>query len=378
MEKEKAKKKIIRITTAAMSLDKLLNGQLRMLNDRYEVIGVASPGPEIDLVKKREEIRVIPLSMQRHISPIQDLKSLFELIRLIRREKPWMVHSITPKAGLLSMIAAMVCRVPVRVHTFTGLVWPSRHGIMRRILMFTDWITCVCATDIIPEGQGVRRDMMRGKITHKKLRVIGFGNVNGVDLNYFQPASDEKETCSPHRTFTFLYVGRIVGDKGINELVTAFCRIYEKQNNVRLLLVGSYEENLDPVSRTTQQTIEQHPAIECTGMQDDVRPYYAQSDVFVLPSYREGFPNVLLEAGAMSLPCIGTDINGSREIIINGLNGIIIPPHNGEALFQAMWHVLCHPEKVAQMKHVSRKLIATRFGRHYVWQKLLERYRSYE
>lgn len=369
------KKKIIRITTVGMSLDSLLKGQLNMLSEHYEVVGVCSPGPELKLVSEREGIRTIGVNMERHIALRQDLKSLRALIRLFRKEKPWMVHSITPKAGLLSMIAAKLCGVPVRIHTFTGLIWPTAEGMRRQLLMFTDKITCACATDIIPEGKGVRHDMMAAHITSKPLHVIGNGNVNGIDLTYFDPAKYPAHDAS---TFTFVFVGRLVADKGINELMEAFNWLHTEHKNVRLLLVGPYEQNLDPLNADTLEIIETNEGVTAVGEQKDVRPYYAQADALVFPSYREGFPNVVLEAGAMGLPCIVTDINGCNEIVFDGINGTIIQPRSEQELYEAMLSYVLHPDHVKVMARQARRLIAERFERSMVWRGLLKRYQDME
>lgn len=250
-----------------------------------------------------------------------------------------MVHSLTPKAGLLSMIAAYITRVPVRIHTFTGLVFPTATGIQQKILILTDRITCYCANYIIPEGEGVKKDLEKYHITHKPLHIIGNGNINGIDMAWYNCTEEicrkASQLRNPESTLTFCCVGRLVRDKGIIELVNAFSRLHKEYPTIFLFLVGTFEEE-DPLPRAIHNTIREHPAICFTGWQEDIRPYLAASDVFVFPSYREGFPNVVLQAGAMNLPSIVTDINGSNEIIIPGENGIIIPAKDEETLYQAM------------------------------------------
>ena len=322
------KKKIIRACTVSMSVG-FVKGMLPDLTNKYEVVLVSSPGPEMDEAREQYGVRTIEVPMERHISPVKDFLSLCRLIRVFLKEKPDMVHSMTPKAGLLCMTAAWLTRVPVRIHTFTGLVWPTSTGLKRRILMLTDAITCWCATHVIPEGEGVKADLMNNGITHKPLRILGYGNVRGIDMDKFSVLSVERSKecsvlsveCSGQnsklKTFTFLFVGRVVRDKGINELVEAFCRLNSEKPETRLVLVGFFEENLDPVRPETKKMIEENPNIIMAGERtgDDLVRSYAEADCFVFPSYREGFPNTVLEAGAMGLPCIVTDINGSREII---------------------------------------------------------------
>lgn len=373
--------KIIRSTTVAESLG-FCRGLLRELReeDGYEVVAVSSPDRRLDEVAEREGVRTVAVPMERHISPLKDLKSLINLVRAFRKERPTMVHSMTPKAGLLSMMAAWMTRVPVRVHTFTGLVFPTATGLTQKILILTDRITCACATHVIPEGEGVKNDLTNYRITKKPLRVLGHGNVRGIDLEHYNPElSEVKAEAAKLRkdgVFTFVFVGRLVGDKGINELVGAFERLHKEYPATRLLLVGPEESNLDPLKPETLAKIKENPSIEAVGSQPDVRPWFVAADVLVFPSYREGFPNVVIEAGAMGLPSIVTDINGSREIIIEGRNGTIIPARDEDALYQAMKQMVDNLDQLKSMASEARPLIASRYEQSYVRRCLKEYYKE--
>ena len=365
-------KKIIRAATIGMSLNIFCKGLLKELVDEgYEVVALSSPDEDLRELGEREGVRTIGVAMERHMSPLNDFISLVRLTRVFRREKPDMVHSMTPKAGLLCMIAAQWVGVPVRVHTFTGLVWPTATGLSRKILMMTDRITCACATHIVPEGDGVKQDL-QCCITKKPMKVLGYGNVRGVDLNYWKRNTEKDE----HQLLTFIFVGRIVRDKGVNEMVAAFVKLNQQFPNTRLLLVGPYEANLDPVLPETKQLIDTCESIEAVGGQKDVRPFYEQSDVLVFPSYREGFPNVVIEAGAMDLPSIVTDINGSREIIEKGMNGMIVPPRDDQALFEAMKWIAEHPNERKQMAANARLMVVSRYEQGYVRQCLKDYYKK--
>ena len=382
--------KLLRISTIPASLNVFCKGLLRELSQEgYEVVAVSSPGEALKEIAEREGVRTIEVLMERHISISKDIKSLWQMWRVMRREKPDMVHSMTPKAGLVSMIAAKMAGVPIRIHTFTGLVFPTSTGLKRRILMFTDWLTCACATHVIPEGEGVKADLLNNKITKKDIRVLGHGNVMGIDLEHFKPLSYTDSTKNTENinvsaqsaksvgaTFTFVFVGRLVGDKGINELVSAFSRLNNEHPATRLVLVGPEEAKLDPIKPETAAEIKSNPAIEAVGRQNDVRPFYSAADALVFPSYREGFPNVVIEAGAMGLPSIVTDINGSREIIIDGKNGIIVPPKDTEALYNAMKYLVENPDIVQQMSENARPLIASRYEQSYVRQCLKDFYKE--
>lgn len=371
--------KIIRTTTVPSSLVTLCKDMLRPLSEYYEVVALSSPGEELETVAKREGVRVIAVPMERHISFLKDIKSLLSLICVFRKEKPTMVHSMTPKAGMLCMLAAWLTRVPVRVHTFTGLVFPTSTGVKRKILMATDWITCACATHIIPEGEGVKFDLLNHGITKKSLKVLGYGNVKGVDMDYYSRRPEVMEIVSQKSLksdkFTFVFVGRIVKDKGINELCEAFDKL-SGISNVRLLLVGPYEDNLDPISEKSKDIIRKNPDIDSVGGKsgDELLAYYAVADCYVFPSYREGFPNTVLEAGAMGLPSIVTDINGSREIIVEGENGVIIPSHDANTLFEAMLNMIRDKKACDRMAGNARQMIALRFEQGYVRKCLYDFY----
>lgn len=374
------KKKIIRACTVPQSLG-FVKGMLPDLCKKYEVVLLSSPGEQMNEITKEYGIKGIAVPMERHISVKKDIISLWRLIKVFRKEKPTMVHSMTPKAGLLCMMAAWLTKVPVRVHTFTGLVWPTEKGLKRKILMATDWLTCACATHIIPEGEGVKNDLIAGKITKKPLKVLGYGNVMGVDMNRFSRRPEvmkivTQKALKSHDCFTFLTIGRIVRDKGINEMIAAFLRLQETNKNVRLILIGDYEDKLDPISEGTRKEIHDNTGIEAVGRKtdDELLAYYAAADCYVSASYREGFPNTVLEAGAMDLPCIVTDINGSREIIKDSVNGMIVEPQNEEALYRAMNIMLTSKIDRENMAGRARKMIADRFEQGFVRKCLYDFY----
>ena len=370
------KNKIIRSVTVPQSLDFCREVMIKMRAMGYDMVAVTSPGPELDELRDVDGFHCVAVPMERHISIVRDLKSLIKMIRVFRKEKPQVVHSMTPKAGMICMVAAWLTHVPVRIHTFTGLVWPTATGMKRKLLMMTDWLTCACATHVIPEGQGVLNDLKNGGITKKPMKVLGYGNVKGVDMERFSPARFVV-TKIPD-VFTFVFVGRIVSDKGINELVEAFVKLHDKYKNARLVLVGNYEHNLDPVSDKTRQLIDTNDGIEACGAKygDNLLQMYVDADCFVMPSYREGFPNTVLEAGAMGLPSIVTDINGSREIIENEKNGLIVPAKDADALYVAMERMLTDTAVRSSMKQNARQMIESRFEKNFVQSCQIEFYKE--
>lgn len=396
------KKKITRACTVPASIG-FVRGMIPDLVKKYDVTLLSSPGndwKEIDDVAHL--VKCEKIVMSRQINILGDLKSLFRLWKLFRREKPQMVHSITPKAGLLCMLASKIAGVPVRVHTFTGLVFPTSKGFKKKLLMATDRITCACATHIIPEGEGVKRDLLSNGITKKDIHVLGYGNCQGIDLDRFNPDNNYEidtslESNLPPKLFeveksedfsksqnirpvrkkdyvTFIAIGRLVGDKGINELVTAFKELNQEFPKTRLILLGHTESKSDPLKPETIEAIRNHLNIEAVGLQYDIRPWLSVSDCAVLASYREGFPNAVIEAGAMGLPQIVTDINGANEIIIDGKNGKIVPPRDTNALFNAMKGMISRPDWRKHLASNARNMIATRYDQNYVRKCLYDFY----
>ncbi len=376
------KTKLIRTSTVAISLNKLLKGQLKFLSKEFEVIGLSSSGTDLDEVKNRERVKTITVEMQRGMSPFKDIVSLVKLYLVFKKEKPQIVHSITPKAGLLCMLAAKFAGVPIRMHMFTGLLFPTMKGFSQKIFIKMDQLLCWAATNIYPEGNGVKQDLINYNITSKPLKVLANGNVNGIDLDFFSPkqiSEDQKyqlrnELNFDPQDFVFVFVGRLVGDKGINELVDAFKSF--DNSNVKLLLVGPLELKQDPIKEATIKEITNNKNIISVGSKSDVRPYLAISDVLVFPSYREGFPNVVLQAGAMELPCIVTNISGCNEIIEEGKNGIIIPPKNKLAIANAMNFVIDNKDKKEFFMKNARSMIESRYNQKLVWNAILKEYNS--
>ncbi len=369
--------KIVLATTVSQSV-LFYSEQIPYLSaEGYNIVCISSPGPELQAIMDKGA-RPVEVPMERGISLLKDFRSLWQMIAVFRREKPYMVHSMTPKAGLICMLAAKLTGVPVRVHTFTGLIWPTASGLKRLVVMLTDRLTCFCATYVIPEGTGVMNDL-RQHITSKPMRVLGYGHIRGVDLERFSRSPEVMAASERFRKagiFTFLFVGRIVKAKGISELVSAFLRVNSIFPGTRLLLAGPFESEIYPLDSALLAEIRSNPAIEGLGpiFGPALPALYSAADCFVLPSYREGVPTVVLEAGAMGLPCIVTDINGSREIIENGRNGIVIPSKDADALSNAMLRMLENPQEAAAMAQNARPMIASRYSQAFVRRCLFDFY----
>ena len=381
-------KKLIRITTVPLSLKVLLKGQLRfMASNGFDVKGVSSEGEELKEVRENEGIMMKVINMSRKITPFQDLKSLWEMWNFLRKERPQIVHTHTPKAGIIGMLAARLAGVPYRLHTVAGLPLMEATGIKRKILNFVEKLTYSSATRVYPNSKGLYDFILQNNFTQSnKLKIIANGSSNGIDTAFFSPDQvsetervtlREKLNIQPD-DFVFVFVGRIVSDKGINELIKAFSQLQTTENNeltgIKLLLVGGLESDLDPLNPETLAEINQNKDIISVGFQQDVRPFFAISDALAFPSYREGFPNVVMQAGAMGLPSIVSDINGCNEIIVEGENGLIIPPKNVEKLKEKMLTLAKDKNLYTKLKGNSRRMIENRYEQSVVWNALLEEY----
>lgn len=378
-------KKLIRVTTSDISLFLLLRGQLKFLNNYYEVVGLSSDTGLLHQVEKREGIRVIELAMRREISIMRDLLCLWHMYRIFKKEKPFIVHTNTPKGSLLSMMAALVAKVPHRIYTVTGLRYQGASGVGRFVLMSMERLTCLCANKVIPEGEGVKRTLIADSITRKPLKVIHNGNINGINTHYFSPEGRQAQREETRRRlgieadeFAFVFIGRIVKDKGMDELAEAMNRLLRMNKRCKLMLVGWFEREQGSITEEHENFFRNNDSVSYVGYKKDVRPYLAGADALVFPSYREGFPRVVLEAGAMGLPSIVTDINGCNEIIAEGENGVIIPPRDKNSLYEAMLHFIDNPDKTTAMAANARRMIQEKYEHQDVVEALLEMYNELE
>ena len=379
------KPKLIRITTVPISLEKLIEGQMSFMKNYFEVFAISSDIKNLEKVGKKERVAIQSINLTRKITPLKDLKAVIKLYNFLKKEKPHIVHSHTPKAGIVGMLASYFASVPYRLHTVAGLPLLEATGLKRKVLNAVEKITYNCATNVYPNSYGLKKIILDNRFVNKeKLKVIGNGSSNGIDTSYFDPklfSIKDKEVLKTNlriknTDFVFIFVGRIVSDKGINELVASFEKLSSKNKNVKLLLVGPFEEKLDPLKEKTTLIIKHNKQIISVGYQKDVRPYFAIANALTFPSYREGFPNVVMQAGAMELPSIVSDINGCNEIIENNLNGWIVPAKDTEVLFDAMQNCLINQQQVLEMAAQSREMITSRYEQQKVWYAILTEYQS--
>lgn len=270
-----------------------------------------------------------------------------------------------------------------RLHTVAGMPLTIATGVKRSVLNLMEKITYACATKVYPNSYGMKDIIQENKFAkEEKQKVIGNGSSNGIDTSEFDPASVNGDTSAFIRyelgigldDFVYLFVGRVVGDKGVNELVSAFDSIYKSHKVAHLIIVGKEESELDPLLADTTNIINNNPHIHAVGYRNNVKDYFAASDLLVFPSYREGFPNVVMQAAAMQLNCVVSDINGCNEIITQGENGWIVPAKDNEALQERMMWCIDNPEKSQAMGLKSRKLMIEKYERRFVQEELLKEY----
>ncbi len=379
-------KKLIRITTVPLALRYLLPGQMKFMHQNgFDVVMISADGEELNEVIQNEQCRHIIVPMTRKITPLQDAKCLIKLIKIFRKEKPDIVHTHTPKAGLLGMLAAKFCRVKIRIHTVAGLPLMVEKGFKLKLLTAIEKLTYKAATQVWPNSNSLLQIIKNKKLTvEKKLKVIGNGSTNGVDTGKFSRENlsetqlDEIRKSINYSTdnIYLLCIGRLVADKGIPELVDVFLSLQKQNPNLKLVLVGRYEKNLDPLPDETYHLITQHPAIIHINWSNHVEYYMATADYFVFPSHREGFPNVLLQAGAMQLPVICSRIEGNIDIIEHEKTGLIFESGNTDQMRQLIIYALSNSDRMTNMAQALGDIILKKFRKENMWQALFEEYKS--
>ncbi len=373
--------RLLRITTVSMSYRLLLKGQLQFMSRYFETHAASAPGWELDDLTTDENTEVHPVSMERKPAPLKDFSSLLKLRLLIKKLQPQIVHTHTPKAGLLGMLAAYVCKVPVRLHTVAGIPWMESAGAKRKLLAAMEKLTYRYATHVYSNSRALQEFILKNNLLPpQKISVIANGSSNGIDTKWYsrtaevmQQAQALKEEWGLTDEKVILFVGRLVKDKGIEELLEAYQNLKDTQK-LKLLLVGPFEEERDPLSDKATKLIEEDDNILTPGYVKDVRPYMALSYMLAFPSYREGFPNVPMQAGAMGLPSVVTDINGCNEIVNQEVNGLIITPKSASQLQEAMNRLLTDATLHDSLAANARPMIEQRYEQRLIWEALLREY----
>ena len=375
--------KLVRITTVPISLKKLLSGQLEFMSKFYDVTAISSVDKSLKEYYNKHGIRFVGVNMKRKPSPLYDIFSLIKLIYKLYKLKPHIIHTHTPKAGLLGMMASRFLGVKIRLHTVAGIPWIEKKGLIRFIYKTIESITYKSATHVYSNSFALQKFILNENLLDKnKISVIYNGSSNGINTDWFKitkQIEDNKNSIindfNLRNHKVIIFVGRLVKDKGIEELVTAFKELCEESFKIKLLLVGPFEHNLDPISNEILEIIKNHKNIICTDYIEDVRPYFLASDILTFPSYREGFPNVPLQAASMELPCIVSNINGCNEIIIDRYNGLVVEPRSYLSLKNAIKELILDQNLYNHLKSNCRKSILNKFDQTQFWHHLQYEYK---
>lgn len=369
-------KKIIIITTVPMSFATLIKGQARYLSKDFKVKLATSYSEQNEQIGSYEGVELKSINMTRQITPFKDLKALFEIYNYIKKENPDIVYTFTPKAGLLGMIAAFIAKVPVRIHNIVGMPLIEAVGKKKLLLKFIEKITYSFSTRLFCNSFGLKK-YINDNLTNKEIKVVAQGSINGVDIEFFKNTKTQKEQIEvrskydiEENDFVITFVGRIVKDKGINELVESFVSLNKKYKNIKLLLVGDYEEQLNPIKPESKEFIDSLDSIITVGFQNDIREFLSITDLFVLPSYREGLPNSLIEAGSFGIPLLATNINGCNEIIEENITGILVDKKNTKSLQDGIEKLIQDKKLYFTIKSKVRSRIVEKYEQFYFWKEL--------
>lgn len=382
MSSGEMRKKKFFISTTLPETFCFFQGQLKMLAEIYDVTVVTSPGKILVSEEEQKAFRVKRLKMERDISLVSDLISLWNWIWLLIYERPYVVHANTPKASLLAMIAAWITCRPVRIYMCHGLRYQGCSGLKRKLLINMERISCFCANRVICVSQGIRDQFAEDKICKfEKLQVIMYGSANGIDTDDFDPEKVDVSIVKEQynitgNDFVCSFVGRVVRDKGVEELVDAVIRLREEGLPIKLIMVGHQEAKLDSLSERTKKLIaEKDFIIEC-GYQTNVRPFVMVSQLLLLPSYREGLGQVLVEANSLGIPVIASRIIGCKNVVEEGVNGMLCEPGNVESLYNVMRTIITDTELYLSIKKQCRQYTISHFDRKKVASAYMDYYKK--
>lgn len=349
----------------------------------FEVHAASSLGPELAPFGMTEQIPTYSVPLARRITPAQDIRAVVQLREVIRSLRPGIVHAHTPKAGLVAMISAWLARTPVRIYHIRGLPYMTAEGKGRVLLKATERISCALAHRVFCVSHSIREIAIQDGICPPgKIVVFGGGSGNGVDADTrFQPNRFTTEEIRDKRTDlglpdgapVVLFVGRIAGDKGVGELARAWKTVRQRYTDARLVLVGA-SETKDPVQLEVMKDLIEDPRVIMTGFTEDPAWYYSVADLVVLPTYREGFPNVLLEAAAMEVPVVATNVPGCIDAVEDGVTGTLIPPQDSGSLARSISRYLDDPELRRAHGKSGRERVVSDFRQEVIWEAIYQEY----
>ncbi len=375
--------RLCRIVTVPITFATLLYQQIGCIaNAGIDLTVVSSPGEELIQLGHAFPVRCCAIPIARKLTPARDLISLIALTRFLLREQFDVVHSSTPKAGLLTALAGRMARIPIRIHTYTGQPWVELHGSTRWLVRESDRLIGLLNTCTYADSASQRDFLIaEGLVTSRRISVLGAGSISGVDLRRFNPGalagarSDIRcQLGIAPQALVIVFVGRVIKDKGVIELTTAFRTLSQKWNDIHLLLVGPQEPERDPLPPETLAEFSTNAQIHCVGFASRPEKYLAAADIFCLPSYREGFGSVIIEAGAMSLPSVATRVTGVVDAVVEGETGLLVPAKDALALAHALQRLAESPEMRRRMGPAARRRAIQQFDAEQVNQAVVDEY----
>ena len=360
------------------------HGQLAWLREvGYEVHFLCGPGQPADTIVPAQGAIYHTVPLERGIAPWRDVWSLWQVMGVLRRVRPDIINAGTPKAGMLVLLAAWLCQVPVSIYTIHGLRFETVRGPLRSLLISIERMVCAAATQVLCVSGSLRKVVLQYRLAGAgKVAVLANGSINGIDTDGFIRAQwldagrDLRRSLDiPLEAPVIGFVGRAVRDKGIRELVAAWAEVQAQIPSVHLLIVGDVESG-DRITQEDERTLRSDPRVHITGFVTEVRPAYAAMEVLVLPTYREGLGLVLLEAGAMELPVVASDIPGCRDAVVAGVTGVLVPVRDSPALAAAILAYLNDPPLRTDHGLAGSQYVRRRFTRRLVWQSLADYYQD--
>lgn len=369
--------RIVYVVTVPMTALVLMKGHLRYMREcGHEVVLISSPGKDLDAVAKRDEIQTVGIPIEREINLFADLISLYRLILCLHALKPDIVNASTPKAGFLGMVAAMICGVPVRMYWLRGLRMETLAGIKRGVTFFTEWLACALATNLVSVSWSLARAAIEsGIVKAPKVTVLGSGSSNGVHAMHWLEAAARQEDADalrqalkiPASAKVIGFVGRLTRDKGLSDVLLAYERIVKEQPDAWLLILGAFEKG-DPVSQHAVETVKGHPQIVHVGFVADTAPYYPLMRVLAFPSYREGFPNTILEAAIAGTPAVGYDSTGVVDAIVDNDTGLLVRQGDAGALSEALLRIIQDSQLQKSFSEAGRRRAMHDFKPEEIWR----------
>ncbi|MHB8654749.1 MAG: glycosyltransferase family 4 protein [Terriglobia bacterium] len=375
--------RLCKIVTVPLTFTWFLRKQIdRILEAGIDVALVSSPGRDLDELCSSLPVRCFRIPMERKTAPMHDLRALLALTRYFRRERFDIVHSHTPKAGLLTALAGRLAHVPVRIHTYTGQVWVELHGLMRWMTRESDKLIGHLNTHCYADSYSQRNFLVDERIVDaQRISVLGRGSVSGVDLDRFNTslpswrrAETRKRLGIEETSLVIIFVGRVTRDKGVTELIEAFRKLQQLHNNIDLVLVGPYESIRDTLPDETLREISANTRIHSVGLASRPEEYLAIADIFCLPSYREGFGSAIIEAGAMNLPSVATRVTGLVDSVVDDETGILVPPKDAMALARALKEIIESADLRQRMGRAARQWVVQHFDAEVINRAVVDEY----